>query len=101
MQVGCQNTITSPNIIFDSTTDTFIEYIGIGITGYNDKILKGVSLDSCKQACLTELSFICLSIDYDRVKNDCYLSSINKDTINLTTWNDYSHYHRSMYSLKA
>ena len=47
--------------------------------GFNDKTLRNVDLQECKQACEAETEFACLSIDY-LDKGSCYLSRENAVT---------------------
>ena len=45
------------------------------ISGWNNKEIKGISEEECKQRCGDETSFKCLSIDYGIVNKRCQISS--------------------------
>ena len=50
----------------DFSSSDFLKNPGYYIKGYNDKTLNGISVDSCKAACIAETAFICISFDYDK-----------------------------------
>ena len=46
----------------------------MAISGHNDKILYGYSVNQCKTACANETAFLCRSFDYDLINWRCFLS---------------------------
>ena len=52
-----------------------MSYPNSAIDGYDNLHLTGVSVDDCKAACCAEVSFPCMSFDYDKATSECDLSS--------------------------
>ena len=61
----------------------FYVYTLSKIDGYDKVILSDMWPQDCAKECVASTGFTCRSFDYDRIKRECYLSDINKDTVGL------------------
>ena len=93
-----------PGLSSDALQQTCVEKCGMGygktyqtvpnyaIRGYNDLTLENVTLDTCREQCETDKSFVCRSFDYFPAWNSCYLSSSVKGDTESELSNDYGDY---------
>ena len=64
------------------------------LSGYNDRVLKGVSVEDCAAACNAETAFPCVSFDYyTDGSGKCQLSKSTKE-VGLSKFSKVDHYHR-------
>ena len=76
---------------------------GYFISGYNNLEIEGITVTECIQACFSETSFICKSIDYHRISgssiiNLCILSTATEADVSLITSSSFpdSSYHERL-----
>ncbi len=66
----------------DSCDDPWSPVRNACIEGHNGKVLADVeSVQDCKDLCMRESTFVCLSFDYNDARS-CYLSRVNQHTVN-------------------
>lgn len=58
----------------------FAKLCDMALFGFNDKTLRHVTAQECKNACLEETEFECRSVDYVADSQSCYLSQENAIT---------------------
>jgi hypothetical protein len=67
----------------------FAPVVGWGITGCNDLgIWSGITAWECGERCTARID--CKSFDFNRRRNDCYLSTCTRETAPPGSWKEYS-----------
>jgi hypothetical protein len=51
---------------------------GVAIAGHNVKVIDGITLEACKYACVTELSFECVAVEHHSDTLNCALSNVTR-----------------------
>ena len=65
------------------------------ISGNDLKTLTGMTPDTCRQACENEQTFRCMSFDFLKTNNYCYLQRVNLYRVAVSNHANYDYYERT------
>lgn len=90
---GAQPPATTPRSCNEWTT-----HEGAYISGMNDDVITGITVDECKARCRAATGFRCASIDYWRERRQCYLSVAARSTVGVQLSRDprMTYYERNL-----
>lgn len=81
----------SPSSILDLSTScanngwTFERVSGFELREHEKRLLQAPTSQDCMQACVWEQKFQCRSINYESKTGECWLSDMNRHTVNINT----------------
>ncbi|ELT93373.1 hypothetical protein CAPTEDRAFT_227572 [Capitella teleta] len=71
------------------------KFEGKAIVGINDKFINNLDAKQCQDACKREETFKCRSIEIQKSRNNCFLSSANREHSLLVSDPDWDYYENS------